>query len=187
MNRPRTQYDALSRVFHWLTAAAVLAAFVLGPEHFGREMHQGLDPATRLDIVLHESLGVLILVLSLLRLLWVAIRPAKPQFEMPPWMDTASKAAHGLLWMLLLAVPLSALLALGSEGHPLSLLSSMRLTDGPLTVPFPLGEWAAAVDWGDVHGVLADMMVWLAGLHAAAALLHHFVLKDGVLRAMWKA
>jgi len=81
MRTTRTHYDALSRALHWLTAIAVIAAFILGPEHFGREMHQGLDPATRLDIVVHESLGVLVMTLTLLRLLWVAVRPAKPRFD----------------------------------------------------------------------------------------------------------
>ena len=45
----------------------------------------------------------------------------------------------------------------------------------------PIGELA---DWGEVHGVLGDALMWLAGFHALAALYHHFVLKDGVLRAM---
>ena len=117
MKTIRTHYDALSRALHWLTAIAVLIAFILGPEHFGREMRQGLDPATRLDIVAHESLGVLVMALTLLRLLWVAVRPAKPQFDMTRWMHITAQATHGLLWLLLLAVPFSALLALASAGH----------------------------------------------------------------------
>ncbi len=63
----RTHYDTFSRALHWLTAIAVIAAFILGPEHFGREMRQGLDPATHWDIVVHESLGVLVVLLTLLR------------------------------------------------------------------------------------------------------------------------
>jgi hypothetical protein len=53
---PTAQYDIPSRIFHWLTAIAVTIAFILGPEGFGRLMHQGVDPATRIDIVWHESL-----------------------------------------------------------------------------------------------------------------------------------
>jgi cytochrome b561 len=181
MNTPRTHYDALSRALHWLTAIAVIAAFVLGPEHFGREMRQGLDPATRWDIVVHESLGVLVMTLTLLRLLWVAVRPAKPQFDMPGWMRLASKATHGLLWLMLLAVPASALMALGSEGHPLTLLGGIRVNDMPFIANSPLADLA---DWGEVHGLLGDMILWLSGLHAIAGIGHHFVLKDGVLRSM---
>jgi len=181
MNTTTTHYDPLSRVIHWLTAIAVIAAFVLGPEHFGREMHQGLDPATRWDIVTHESLGLLVAALTVLRLLWLTVRPAAPRFDMPAWMQLTSKATHGLLWLLLLAVPATALLALGSEGHPLTLLGGIRVNELPINANSPL---ASLADWGDVHGLLGDMILWLSGLHAVAAIAHHVLLKDGVLRAM---
>lgn len=181
MNNNRNHYDALSRLFHWLTAIAVIAAFILGPEHFGRQMRQGLDPATRWDIVVHESLGVLVMVLTLLRLLWTAVRPAKPQFDMPGWMHLVAKATHGVLWLLLLAVPMSAMLALASEGHPLTLLGGVRVNEMPAIAQSALAPLA---DWGDVHGLLGDIILWLAGLHAVAAIWHHVALKDGVLRSM---
>jgi len=181
MSTTRTHYDALSRAFHWLTVLAVIAAFILGPEHFGREMHQGLDPATRLDIVVHESLGVLVMVLTLLRLLWVTVRPAKPRFDMPRWMHMTASATHGLLWLMLLAVPVTAFLALGSEGHPLTLLGGIRVNEMPAIANAPL---ASVADWGEVHGLLGDMILWVSGLHALAAIYHHVLLKDGVLRAM---
>lgn len=63
------RYDAVSRVFHWLTAVAVVIAFILGPGGFGRLMRNGVDPATRLDIVWHESLGLLVFGLTAVRLL----------------------------------------------------------------------------------------------------------------------
>ena len=181
MNTTPTHYDALSRALHWLTAIAVVIAFVLGPEHFGRALRQGLDPSTRLDIVVHESLGVLVMVLTLLRLLWVAVRPRKPLLDMPHWMHLTAKATHGLLWLMLLAVPASAFMALGSEGHPLTLLGGIRVNEMPFIAQSSL---APLVDWGDVHGVLGDMVMWLSGLHAVAAIYHHIVLKDGVLLSM---
>jgi cytochrome b561 len=177
----RTHYDPLSRAFHWITALAVLVAFVLGPDHFGRMMRQGVDPATRLDIVWHESLGLLVFALTLVRLLWLAIRPRAPRFAMPAWMTGLSHAVHALLWAMLLALPVSAMLALGGEGHPLTLLGGIRVDQMPLIAQSSL---AHALDWGDVHEFLGDAIVWLAGLHAVAALIHHAVLRDGVLRAM---
>ena len=70
MNLPSSpRYDFLSRAFHWVTAIVVTIAFILGPEGFGRLMRQGVDPATRSDIVWHESLGLLVLLLTLLRLI----------------------------------------------------------------------------------------------------------------------
>jgi cytochrome b561 len=186
MNQANTpRYDVLSRIFHWVTALAVTVAFILGPGGFGRLMRQGVDPATRSDIVWHESLGLLVLALTVLRLIWVAVRPAAPQIAMAGWMQMASKLTHLALWALMLALPATALLALGSEGHPLTLLGGFRMDQMPMVADSAIAELA---DWGDVHQLLGDAIMWLAGLHAAAAIFHHLVLKDGVLFAMlpWK-
>jgi cytochrome b561 len=174
-------YDLPSRAFHWLTAIVVSIAFILGPGGFGRLMRQGIDPATRSDIVWHESLGLLVLVLTLLRLLWVAFRPAVPQISMTSWMQSTAKLVHLALWGLLLALPLTALLALGSEAHPLTLLGGFRVDQMPLIADSAIAKLA---DWGDVHGFLGDAIMSLAGLHAAAAIFHRVVLKDGVLATM---
>jgi cytochrome b561 len=178
---PSRRYDPVSQAFHWITAVAATAAFTLGPGGFGRLMRQGIDPATRSDIVWHESLGVLVLVLTLTRLLWLALRPPAPRFESPPWMHRTSKVVNVALWVLLLSLPVTALLSLGSEGHPLTLLGGLRVDRIPFIAQLGVAKLA---DWGDVHGLLGDALMWLAGFHAAAALGHHFVLKDGVLRAM---
>lgn len=178
---PPSHYDALSRAFHWLTAIVVTIAFILGPGGFGRLMHQGVDPASRSDIVWHETLGMTVLLLTVLRLLWVAARPAAPQFGLSGWMHLASKLAHLGLWALLLALPLTALLALGTEAHPLTLLGGVRVDQMPWIANLPIAKLA---NWGDVHGVLCDAIMWLAGLHAVAAIYHHLVLKDGVLSSM---
>ena len=57
-------YDTLSRTLHWITAIAATAAFIRGPGGFGRLMRQGIDPVTRMDIVWHESLGLLVFALT---------------------------------------------------------------------------------------------------------------------------
>jgi cytochrome b561 len=144
-------------------------------------MRQGIDPATRSDIVWHESLGLLVMLLTAVRLVWVALRPAAPQFQMAAWMHVAGRLVHIALWVLLLALPITGLLALGRESHPLTLLASVRIDRIPLIADSGIARLA---DWGDVHKLLGDSIMWLAGLHAAAAVFHHQVLKDGVLLAM---
>ena len=148
---------------------------------FGRLMRQGVDPATRSDIVWHESLGLLVFVLTLARLLWIARRPSAPRFEFAPWMMRTSKVVNVALWTLLIVLPITAVLALGSEGHPLTLLGGLRVDRMPLIETSSVAKLA---DWGEVHGFLGDTLMWVAGFHALAALYHHFILKDGVLRAM---
>ena len=144
-------------------------------------MDDRVDPATRIDIVWHESLGVLVFVLTVSRLIWVAMRPAIPQIPKPIWMQWASKSAHVALWVLTAALPISALMALGSEGHPLTLLGNVRIDQFPFIAQSKL---APLLDWGDVHKFLGNALIWLAGLHAAAGVYHGFILKDGVLESM---
>ena len=175
------RYDALSQGLHWLTAVVVTIGFILGPEGFGRLMHDGVDPASRSDIVWHESLGILVLLLTLLRLVWAAMRPSPPTIPMASWMHRAARLMQVALWALLLALPVTALLALGSESHPLTLLGGVRVDRMPFIADSAVAEWA---DWGDVHGFLGDTVMWLAGLHAAAAIFHQLVLKDGLLATM---
>ena len=121
------------------------------------------------------------MVLTVLRLAWMALRPAAPQFQMAKWMHLAAKLVRIALWVLLLALPATAFLALGSEGHPLTLLGGVRIDRMPFIEESRI---AGLADWGDVHQFLGDSLMWLAGLHAVTAILHHVVLKDGVLVAM---
>ena len=66
--------------------------FILGPEGFGKLMRQGVDPATQSSIVWHETLGISVFVLTVLRLLWLALRPATPQF--PTGLHAAATIFH---------------------------------------------------------------------------------------------
>ena len=155
MTKP--SYDFVSRALHWVTAIAVAIAFFLGPGDFGRLMRQGVDPSTRSDIVWHESLGLTIFALTVLRLIWVGFRPTTPRVEMPGWMWSAGKLVHLALWALLLALPVTAILSLGSEAHPLTLLGNVRIEQMPIIANASIAKLA---DWGDVHKFLGDAIMW---------------------------
>jgi cytochrome b561 len=88
---------------------------------------------------------------------------------------------HVALWVLLFVLPATALLALGSEAYPLTLLGGVRVDKFPVIANSSIAKLA---DWGDVHQFLGDAIMWIAGLHAAAAIFHRLVLKDGVLSTM---
>ena len=174
-------YDPLSKALHWVTAIVVPIAFALGPGGFGRLMRQGVDPATRPDILWHESLGMLVLAITLLRLVWGAVRPRVPPHATSGWMQPASRLVRSALWALLLMLPVTAILTLSSEVHPLTLLGGVRIDPVPPVAPSVVLQLA---DWGHVHKLLGDAIVWLAGLHAVAALYHQYVLRDGLLSTM---
>jgi cytochrome b561 len=181
MRKIPNQYDKLSKAFHWITAAIVVIAFVLGPGDFGRIVDGGVDPGTRYDILWHESLGVTTFVLTFLRLTWVAVRPGAPRHQMSIWMFGLSRLVHFALWALLLLLPISALLALGNESHLLTLLGGIRINVLPLVENYFFLNLA---DWGEIHKLLGDVIIWLAGIHALAAAYHHIRLKDRVLASM---
>ena len=113
-----------------------------------------------------------------LRLLWRAVdtRPEPP--DVPRWMGLASKAVQMLLYALVLALPVTAVTGAWLEGHALTLLAGVRIAP-PLAESHDLGRTIASL-----HAWLGDAVMWVAGFHAAAALYHHFVLRDRVLRSM---
>jgi cytochrome b561 len=170
-----TRYGGVAQAFHWLTAALVLVAFIYGPG--GSETHVYASSRDA-DRQLHETLGLAVLGLTAARCLWrlVDTRPEPP--EVARWMGIASRAVQGVLYVLLFAVPLTAITGAWLEGHPLTLLSGIRVA--PLIAPsHATGELVA-----EIHTWLGDAIIWVAGLHALAALYHHYVLKDKVLASM---
>lgn len=93
-------------------------------------------------------------------------------------MGFAAKLVQAALYVLLVAVPLTAIGGAWLEGHALTLL-------GGVMIPAPIGEsHALGAKIAKVHTWLGDAILWVAGAHAAAGLFHHYVLKDGVLRSM---
>jgi cytochrome b561 len=96
-------------------------------------------------------------------------------------MGLAAAAVQGALYLLLFAVPLTAILGAWLEGHALAYLGGLEI-GSPLAAAHELGVRVASI-----HGWLGDAILWIAGLHAVAALYHHFILKDGVLASMLPA
>ncbi len=171
---PVARYGPVAQAFHWITAIVVLVAFIYGP---GGNETRVYSAAKDLDRQLHETLGLAVFVLVFLRLAWRLTHPA-PRIEIGRWLDFAGKLGHGLLYALLFILPVTAIAGAWLENHPLTLLGGIRI--GPwLAESHDLGKQIA---W--LHTWLGDAIMWLAGLHAVAALGHHFVLRDPVLVAM---
>jgi cytochrome b561 len=175
MDNPRTRYGAVAQTLHWITAALVVAAFIYGP---GGSEQRVYSTARDFDRQLHETLGLCVFALVVMRALWrmVDTRPEPPL--LPRWMDFASKAAQVALYLLLFAIPLTAITGAWLEGHPLTFLGGVEIPP-LLALSHDTGATIA-----NIHGWLGDAILWLAGFHALAALYHHIVLKDGVLVTM---
>jgi cytochrome b561 len=169
------RYGAVAQFFHWVTAILVVAAFIYGP---GGPEQRVYAPARDFERQLHETLGLAVFALALLRLAWRALDKAPEAHTAPPWMRQASRVVQAAIYALLLAVPLTAIAGAWLAGHPLTLLAGIRI-EPPLAQAHEVGRAIAAI-----HTWLGDAVLWVAGVHAAAALFHHFVLRDHVLRTM---
>lgn len=174
MKTSATRYGTLEQALHWATAILVLVAFIYGPGGSEQRVYSG---AREFDRRLHETLGLCVLALTLVRLAWRAFDKRPDPAAVPRWMGVSAKVVQVLLYLLLFVVPFTAITGAWLEGHPLTWLGGD--IQPWITESHPTGAWFA-----NLHGWLGDAILWLAGLHAVAALYHHFVLRDGVLRAM---
>jgi cytochrome b561 len=169
------RYGPVAQAFHWLTVILVIAAYVLSPGGSEEHVYSAAGEAGRR---MHETLGLSVFVLTLVRLVWRARDGDPVDPPMPAVMRYAAKIVHVTLYLLLLAVPLTAILGAWLEGHPLTLLVA-----GDVAPLLPLAHGVGQT-FATIHTYLGDTILWLAGLHAAAGLFHHFFLRDHVLRSM---
>jgi len=168
-------WGTVARLFHWLMAALIAVQIALGWIAVGWR----LSPL-KLDLfVWHKSLGVLIFVLVLARLLWRLGNPAPASLpELAAWERNAARVVHGLLYVLMLALPLSGWVISSASNIPFEVLWLFPLP--ALVAPDEqIAERAAQVHMG-----LVWMLSLLLILHIGAALRHHYVKRNGVLSGM---
>ncbi len=170
----RTRHDAVTQTLHWIIALAVLAAFVL--VEVREDLPRGDFRNSLLN--LHMSFGVTVFALTLARLAWRPFAPRLPEIEMSRPIQWAARLGHLALYAALLAVPLVGLLTMWARGRGIDVF-------GLVTLPSPMvANKALAHNLEEVHEVVGNAIMVLAGLHAAAAILHQVVLKDGTLGRM---
>ena len=156
VSQPRAGYSGFQIALHWATAIAVVATWFLS-DGMGRLLDARLEGGASTTWPWHVILGLTVLALVVIRLVTRAMQGAPDPAESGPhWMQTVGKWTHILLYVLLIAVPLGgiAMWFLGIEGA------------------------------GEVHELGGNAILILAGIHAAAGLYHHYVLKDGTLKRM---
>ncbi len=169
-----TRYDATARTFHWLMFALIAGSFGVGLWMAGLP----IGPQRFRAVPWHKAIGVTILVLVILRLAWRWRHPAPPlPPTMPAWERYAAHASHWLLYLLMLAVPLSGFLMSSALGFS-TVVFGLKLPD-LLERNRELGDTLKTV-----HFFLNKSLLALIALHFAAALKHYFIDRDCVLQRM---
>lgn len=168
-------YTGTAIALHWLVAVLIFFAWPLGL--YMTDLP--LSPQKLHYYSWHKWAGVIVFALVLARLAWRAGHPAPPlPATMPPWQRRVAAGMHHLLYLLLLAIPLTGWVMSSAKGFQTVLFGVIPLPDlvgkdkalGDL-----LAEVHSALDWGLAALVLA---------HVAASVKHHLVDRDDVLARM---
>ena len=165
------RYGSVAIALHWTSAALVVAGFALGLWMTGLD----LSPATLRYYAWHKWIGVTVFVTAAARLAWrVAVPPPPWPDRVPPWQRRAAAAVHRLLYVLLLAVPVSGWLYGSASGVQVVYL-------GVLPLPNPIGKDREGARWLLLlHQTLNFTLAAAVTVHVAAAWWHGVVLRDGV-------
>ena len=183
MPRDRTRYTVVAIVLHWTMALGIAALATMGLVM----VHLKLDPMRQFQLYqLHKSIGITILLAAALRLGWrLAFRPPPLPDSMPPIERTAAAGSHLFLYLFLFALPFTgwALVSSSVFNIPTVLYGVVPWPDLPI---LPTLDNKAPVEavLKHVHAYAAYALIGLVCIHAAAALRHHFIIKDDVLWRM---
>jgi cytochrome b561 len=177
------RYTVLAILLHWTSALGVLALIGLGLTM----THAGLAPLRQFRLYQwHKSVGVTVLALTALRVLWrLTHRPPPHPAGMPARERRAAGAAHALLYLFLVGLPLTgwAVVSLSPFNIPTVLYGIVPWPHLPLASLVP-EEAAAEGVLKQAHAYGAWLLTALLALHVAAALRHHLILRGDVLRRM---
>jgi len=169
------RWGVLAQLLHWLIVLFIIAQFTLAT------LFDDLPAGPRKLTLLarHKSIGITILMLAAVRLAWRWTNPTPPLPDtLKPYERGLARITHALLYVLLFAVPLAGWTMSSARGFPVSWFGLFTLPD---LVPKNKALYEMLVT---THGVLAWTLGAVASVHLLAALKHHFVLKDDVLRRM---
>jgi cytochrome b561 len=169
----RLHYGATAKTLHWIIVALLVVQYSIG--WLMPDVHGG-PPGVAM--VCHISIGTLILGLIVARLLWRLTHPVAPESDLPPWQRVTSEAVHRLLYLLVLLTTMSGWLFASARGWSVSwffVVPLPMLTSGNRELVKALDGWHQNFMWA---------LLVAAGLHIAAALVHVFYYRDGVMRRM---
>jgi len=169
------RYSATAQLLHWTTVLLVVAAYIASVGGSETRIYSSANDFSR---GLHELLGISVFSLTLVRVCWRAIFPPPKSPEMPAWMELGARLGHWTIYSLLMLVPVTAILGAWLEGHPLTVLVLGNIQ------PWLPQSQQLGLELANIHGWLSNVLIWFAGLHATAALYHHFWRRDAVLLSM---
>ena len=172
MNDSKERYGGITRLFHWGMGLLIIWQFMKFFDRISDGEHWvGENLASW-----HISIGSVLLVLIVLRIIWAATQKNNRP-EQDPATAFLVKAGHGLLYLGMLLLPITGAMIMVGNGYGWDPFGIELVAGGGAEI-----GWMATL--GSVHSLIAWTLLILVVGHVAIALLHHFVKKDGVLKRM---
>jgi cytochrome b561 len=169
------RYSRSARNLHWLIVALLAIQYITAVllPHIGRNTPMSTT------INLHFSFGVIIVVVTAVRLVQRLTQPvALDSTYSPAWERGLARFVHLVFYALLLIVPFLGWASASAHNLPVSLFGVIPLP----ALAAPKAGWALTA--GDIHTYAMWTLLGLIGVHAAAALFHYYVRRDRVLQSM---
>jgi cytochrome b561 len=169
------RWGHVSQFLHWLIVVLLIVQVTLAS--IADDLPLGMKKLAML--ARHKSVGITILGLAVVRLLWRWMNPTPPLPDtLKPYERVLANLTHAALYIVLFAMPLSGWMMSSARGFPVSWFGFLQLPD---LVPKNKTLYDAMLQ---THHALAWALFTIVFLHVAAALKHHFMLKDDVLKRM---
>lgn len=169
----KTSYGSVAKWFHWAIFFLLLFQVIYG--YFLDDFPKDYQPFVYNT---HKLLGLLILLIMVLRLIWALMNP-KPAMPIGTliWQRWAERFVHAGLYIVVIAMPIVGLVGSDAAGRPPHI--------GDFKFMLPISENKDLADSAfTLHNNLAIALIALVAVHVLAALYHHFVKRDNVLRRM---
>lgn len=174
ISNTKYQFSLASIFLHWLIALLIILLLAMG-------IYMVRIPISALKLQLygwHKELGFLVLILVCLRLPWRLLNLQPALDELPSWEKFAARSVHWIFYGFMFAIPLSGWLLTSAAGLPMSFF-------GWFVVPNLISpDENQRILFTKIHQWLSYGLIAVIGLHTAAALKHHFVNRDNILRRM---
>ena len=168
------RWGSVAQLLHWLIVALIITQVILALT--ANELH---GMAKLAMLARHKSVGITILMLAAVRLIWRLVNPTPPlPASLKPYERFLANFTHAALYILIFAMPVTGWIMSSARGFPVSWFKLFQLPD-LVAKNRPLYEAMQ-----ETHEALAWTLGAVATLHLLAALKHHFVLGDTVLRRM---
>ena len=167
-------FGYIAILLHWIMAILIIALLILGL--YMTSLPVGLQKLKLYGW--HKELGVLALALVMLRILW-RMSNITPALLLPKWEVIAARMTHLTFYFLMISLPLTGWMMSSAAGLPVSFFGLFVLPD--LVSPNENLRMILQVS----HEWLGYAMIAFICLHVAAALKHHFINKDDILRRMF--